>query len=90
MANCVNPKCRRPIQDDFYCCPACGTDNRPPEKRLAVAAHNHQYGGFSGRFCVWCGEPYDEPYRFGRMWRLFFAWTLAIVGSLFAPRRSYC
>jgi hypothetical protein len=52
MAICVNPKCRRWMRDEFYCCPFCGVDNRPPRDRHPVAAHTHQFGGFKGRFCV--------------------------------------
>lgn len=66
---CVDPVCTYLIEPGWDFCPACGTDNRPPQERHAIAPHRHGWLGGQG-WCVLCGEPADEPYRFSRKWRL--------------------
>jgi hypothetical protein len=56
MVKCVNPVCRKQIDEQFYFCPYCGTDNRAPENRTELADHKHQYPGAGPYFCVWCGD----------------------------------
>jgi len=84
MAHCINRECGLEIRDEYYFCPCCGTDNRAPEKRVRLAEHAHKYPEIGTLYCVWCGEPPDEPYHMKRRTRIGVGKFLLIVGLLVA------
>lgn len=54
MKTCVNPQCRRQLENDWTFCPACGFDTRPPMNRATVIGCSHRVLP-QNTFCVDCG-----------------------------------
>lgn len=52
--HCVSEECRREIDESWAFCPACGTDNRPPEAQHPVPDHQHEYV-VNEPCCLLCG-----------------------------------
>ena len=78
---CVSDFCDREIDPSWHFCPYCGTDNRPPSQKVKVGQHVHRYLHRQG-CCLLCGEPSDEPYLFGRRWRMGISLTLLTVSGV--------
>lgn len=73
---CVSETCAYKLDPSWDFCPYCGADNRPPSRRQdPVRPHVHRYLHRVG-CCLICGEPFDEPYYFRRIWRVRIASTL--------------
>lgn len=69
MVRCISPSCRKEIDEQFYFCPFCGTDNRAPENRFEPADHQHQYPAARSYYCIWCGDQRGVNYLVSRPWR---------------------
>lgn len=79
--NCVSASCRKKIDSLWHFCPYCGEDNRSPADQIKVGSHSHRYLHRKG-CCLLCGEPSDEPYLFGRRWRVGISLSLLIVSAV--------
>jgi len=93
VVRCINSNCRKEIDEQFYYCPYCGTDNRAPENRFEPADHQHQYPAAGAYFCVWCGDQRGKTYLVARPWRkplLAACISLGLAYLGFLSITSYC
>jgi hypothetical protein len=83
------------VQDGWQFCPYCGVDNRPPESRSAVPAHQHDFT--KGYHCIYCGSSNqaqvrpapDRGFRYRNYNVNSGIWTVALILAIIAIPRHH-